>query len=373
MEISDSDLASRGKRLVAFLIDNFPITFLIALVYFRFFGFEEVYMTYLEDPTDEESKSAFIRLRNQVRDISFFLYLSYCILMEGSELQATLGKRIMKIKVVHHSGQPLSLIQAVNRNISKILSSIVYSIGFIWILFDKKHQGWHDKIAKTYVVNETYENLPEMVSKPETEVTAPSQFHSISDGNQNNLLYEADVQHEWIEEMQHKYRWDDFELYDNRLTSYTTKLFDDVVRELNYADDGLLWNNLTRGQKTLWTFTLFHADTNNGGVYQFLMNWPEFIFAAQEMLREIGAIELAEDYDAVVNQLTQEIDNIAEFKQKFNDKSLGWEARWEAFTSGYDHLDSTKKIETYFYEDEFKKELYQKVCKYIESNIDQFI
>ncbi|HNR59128.1 MAG TPA: RDD family protein [Methanothrix sp.] len=26
-------------------------------------------------------------------------------------------------------------------------------LGYIWVLFDKKRQGWHDKIAGTYVVN----------------------------------------------------------------------------------------------------------------------------------------------------------------------------------------------------------------------------
>jgi hypothetical protein len=26
------------------------------------------------------------------------------------------------------------------------------SIGFIWVTFDRKRQGWHDKIAGTYVI-----------------------------------------------------------------------------------------------------------------------------------------------------------------------------------------------------------------------------
>ncbi|MBI5649101.1 MAG: RDD family protein [Chloroflexi bacterium] len=31
-------------------------------------------------------------------------------------------------------------------------SGFVFALGFIWILFDTDKQGWHDKIAGTYVV-----------------------------------------------------------------------------------------------------------------------------------------------------------------------------------------------------------------------------
>ena len=36
--------------------------------------------------------------------------------------------------------------------IGKIISSIIILLGYIWILFDGQRQGWHDKIASTYVV-----------------------------------------------------------------------------------------------------------------------------------------------------------------------------------------------------------------------------
>ena len=36
--------------------------------------------------------------------------------------------------------------------IGKFVSGLVIYLGFIWILFDSRRQGWHDKIASTYVV-----------------------------------------------------------------------------------------------------------------------------------------------------------------------------------------------------------------------------
>ncbi len=33
-----------------------------------------------------------------------------------------------------------------------IITAVVILPGYVWILIDKKKQGWHDKIAGTYVV-----------------------------------------------------------------------------------------------------------------------------------------------------------------------------------------------------------------------------
>ncbi|MBD0189374.1 RDD family protein, partial [Acinetobacter baumannii] len=35
-----------------------------------------------------------------------------------------------------------------------IPSILVFCIGLIWVAFDAKKQGWHDKMAKTVVVRE---------------------------------------------------------------------------------------------------------------------------------------------------------------------------------------------------------------------------
>jgi uncharacterized RDD family membrane protein YckC len=31
---------------------------------------------------------------------------------------------------------------------------LVFFLGFIWVAFDKRKQGWHDKIAGTVVIRE---------------------------------------------------------------------------------------------------------------------------------------------------------------------------------------------------------------------------
>jgi uncharacterized RDD family membrane protein YckC len=42
--------------------------------------------------------------------------------------------------------------QLIGRYLSYYLSSIVLLLGFIWVGFDPRKQGWHDKLAGTLVV-----------------------------------------------------------------------------------------------------------------------------------------------------------------------------------------------------------------------------
>lgn len=65
----------------------------------------------------------------------------------------TPGKSVMKLKVVHaDGGNLLTPGQAVVRYIGYIISGIAIFLGFLWVIWDPKHEGWHDKIATTKVI-----------------------------------------------------------------------------------------------------------------------------------------------------------------------------------------------------------------------------
>ncbi len=64
----------------------------------------------------------------------------------------TLGNKLMAIKVIREDGHPLDIGTGIVRYIGYALSSIVFYLGFLCIIWDKKKQGWHDKMAKTVVV-----------------------------------------------------------------------------------------------------------------------------------------------------------------------------------------------------------------------------
>ena len=64
----------------------------------------------------------------------------------------TLGKMVTGIKIIRTDSSPLSFSHAVSRFFGLILCSVMLGIGFLWIAFDSRKQGIHDKIADTYVV-----------------------------------------------------------------------------------------------------------------------------------------------------------------------------------------------------------------------------
>ena len=164
------NLASRVNRFLAYLIDILIITFVVFLFAYFFFGFDITISNYLNSGDDIQSRIDFLKERNNIRDISFLIWVIYCIFSESSVKQGTLGKNIMGIKVVDMNGDRLSFNKSLIRNISKILSLVVIALGFIWILFDKYNRGWHDLLAKTYVMNKDYNYMAkvETINEPTT-------------------------------------------------------------------------------------------------------------------------------------------------------------------------------------------------------------
>ena len=66
---------------------------------------------------------------------------------------ATPGKMAVHAKIVDaKTGQPLSAARCIGRYFGYLVSFLPLGMGFIWIAFDKKKQGWHDKLAGTVVI-----------------------------------------------------------------------------------------------------------------------------------------------------------------------------------------------------------------------------
>lgn len=67
----------------------------------------------------------------------------------------TPGKRLLKLKVLDaDTGENLSYGKAIIRYLGYIPAGLVFCLGFIWVAFDVKKQGWHDKMANSVVVKE---------------------------------------------------------------------------------------------------------------------------------------------------------------------------------------------------------------------------
>jgi uncharacterized RDD family membrane protein YckC len=65
---------------------------------------------------------------------------------------ATVGGLACRLRVVRVDGTRLEFVDALVRALAGLFSLAAAGIGFLWILRDPERQGWHDKIAGTYVV-----------------------------------------------------------------------------------------------------------------------------------------------------------------------------------------------------------------------------
>jgi uncharacterized RDD family membrane protein YckC len=70
-----------------------------------------------------------------------------------SQLGGTFGQRLLGLHVVDAAtGQNIGIGRALGRFVGYVISTIALDIGLIWAAFDPRKQGWHDKIASTFVV-----------------------------------------------------------------------------------------------------------------------------------------------------------------------------------------------------------------------------
>ena len=133
-----------SRRLAATLIDSVILmlaTFLVVMAVGLAGVFLNIYSNNEQIPVDRLLVICGLIL-------SIFYYVG-----AWSKSGQTVAKSVLGIKVVGNDGKPLSVGKAFLRYLGYIVSALALSIGFLWIAFDKKRQGWHDKIASSYAVD----------------------------------------------------------------------------------------------------------------------------------------------------------------------------------------------------------------------------
>jgi uncharacterized RDD family membrane protein YckC len=136
-------------RFVAFLIDSTAASIIMAPFVSRLLG-ELVLTDY--DLTDEQQLAELLQ-RLSVQLSVDLLFMGTIFILFWVFKNATPGKMIFKAVIVDaKSFAAPSTGQHLIRYFGYYLSLIPFGLGFIWIGFDSKKQGWHDKLAGTVVI-----------------------------------------------------------------------------------------------------------------------------------------------------------------------------------------------------------------------------
>ena len=134
-------------RLLAFIIDSLAI---MAMLWFvtLFIPLSESLSGI--DMTNRESLLALVpTLLTRLGFDAMFSAVVFLLLW--NIIRSSLGKILFRAYIVDSSGQRARFGQLLVRYLGYFISLFCFGLGFIWIAFDPKKQGWHDKLAGTVV------------------------------------------------------------------------------------------------------------------------------------------------------------------------------------------------------------------------------
>ena len=141
MDASEVEYVGFWSRFGASLIDTLLLLMVTVPLLVSVYGWE--YFN-TENPALVVGPADFI--------ISWVLPFALTVLF-WSGLQATPGKMVVSARVVDaRTGGNISVAKSVGRYLGYFVSMLPFGLGFLWIAFDPKKQGWHDKMAGTVVV-----------------------------------------------------------------------------------------------------------------------------------------------------------------------------------------------------------------------------
>jgi uncharacterized RDD family membrane protein YckC len=166
------------RRLGAYTVDSTIILFifiiLASIACLAFFsgaisGNSKNFIADLADPARFSSIMILTWLFFIFFNIAYFTYFH-------GTTGRTPGKMIFGLQVVSTEGSQISFGIAFLRAVGYFISGIFY-LGFIWIAFDKRKQGWHDKIAGTVVIIREPQNDTAGISIPDNPPVLPTSQH----------------------------------------------------------------------------------------------------------------------------------------------------------------------------------------------------
>ena len=139
--------AGFASRAIALVIDYLIILLLLfIMVWFinsipNLLNLQVINLNWLNSTVIFVSSTAFTL-------IIIYTYFNFFWFLTGQ----TLGNAVMGIRVVRTNGRRVGFLRGLVRSIGYLLAFIPLGLGFLWVLGDDRRQGWHDKLAGTYVI-----------------------------------------------------------------------------------------------------------------------------------------------------------------------------------------------------------------------------
>ncbi len=170
-------LASIGNRFLAVSVDHFIqylSIFLAAWFFLSLAGYSSADLADAPDQWVSEMPKWTIAL---LIIVLFLIFASYFIVFEWLWNGQTPGKRLMKLRVIRDDGRPLTLWEAIARNLLRVCDAVpgfivpIYSVGLIVIFASPRDQRVGDIFAGTVVIRERESEAPTFAETFSSRIT----------------------------------------------------------------------------------------------------------------------------------------------------------------------------------------------------------
>jgi len=84
------------------------------------------------------------------------IWIFYHTAFDSSASQATLGKRMLKLKITDLYGNRISITRSLFRSLTVSISIAAIGLGIWYISTDTKKRSWHDLITGTFVIKSNF-------------------------------------------------------------------------------------------------------------------------------------------------------------------------------------------------------------------------
>ncbi len=133
-------------RFLAFVVDSIWVALLLSPIGVLLFGFHPL------DPSNVTLEEV-LRVMTHPSNLMNHLLTLVAVLAFWLWRSATPGKMLIRAVIVDaKTGQKPSTGQFIGRYLGYFVSLFPFGLGLLWVGWDARKQGWHDKLAGTVVI-----------------------------------------------------------------------------------------------------------------------------------------------------------------------------------------------------------------------------
>ncbi|WP_345979610.1 RDD family protein [Sulfurimonas sp. HSL3-2] len=133
-------LASIQKRALAFFIDEVLLSIVFTVIIWNYV----TQATGIEQMIDLTNSFVLEYMAIKI------VYQTFFVTMYG----ASIGKIVAKIRVIEiETLDKPRLVVSFNRAVFRVISEMIFYLGFLWGILNPSRQAWHDLTAKTLVID----------------------------------------------------------------------------------------------------------------------------------------------------------------------------------------------------------------------------